>query len=117
MGRGDGRVAGYFLVGRVVYVSDSKAAQLESTLTSLNKISTLTVSDITDFSKSGGIISFVTRDKKIAIEIGMLDSEKDNCKCLADSYAATNQSEKAYLNLVRYIQLTEEFKNEELLYF
>lgn len=60
-------------------------------------------------------IKVCEQGKRIAVEIGILASEKDNCKCLADAYAATGQSQKAYINLARYIQLTEEFKNEESL--
>jgi len=55
----------------ILFVSHSERRQLRSILTALKDRATLTVSDVDDFAKSGGMIQFVTDNKRIKLLINL----------------------------------------------
>jgi hypothetical protein len=54
---------------RVLFVSDSKQAFVESILQNYAKLPILTISDMDDFSEKGGIIQFTAGEKRIGFQI------------------------------------------------
>lgn len=56
---------------RVLYVSPSESRQLKEILKTLLKQSVLTVSDIPQFVKSGGMVQFVLLDRRVRFEINV----------------------------------------------
>jgi len=56
---------------RIVYVGSSEAARLDIILASLTRAPVLTVSDLPDFTDRGGMIRFVSADKRLRFEINL----------------------------------------------
>jgi hypothetical protein len=56
---------------RVLFISASEDARLKSILATLDKSSLLTVSDVADFTKRGGMIQFVTDGGRIRFEVNL----------------------------------------------
>ena len=67
----------------IVYISQSEENQLSKIIQSFNSFSILTVSDIKNFTREGGIIGFITDDKRIGIEINLKNAQKANIKISA----------------------------------
>lgn len=67
----------------IVYVSESEKDNLSSIFDSLKNSSILTVSDIDNFVKLGGIIGFTGEQKKIGIEINLTNARQSNIQISA----------------------------------
>jgi hypothetical protein len=61
---------------RILFVSSSEAPHIREILASIEKLSILTVSDMPDFTGSGGMIQFVLQDKKVRFEVNLSPAEK-----------------------------------------
>ena len=66
----------------LVFISDSKRPFLSPILLSLNNQAILSVSDMSDFAKNGGIIQFTTR-KRIGFKINIESAKKAGLKIAA----------------------------------
>jgi hypothetical protein len=55
----------------VLFISASEDARLKSILAALDKSSLLTVSDVADFTKRGGMIQFVMDGGRIRFEVNL----------------------------------------------
>ena len=60
---------------RIVYVSGSEEAQLAQTLTSLGPSHALTVSDMPEFTRRGGMIQFVADADRVRFEVNTASAE------------------------------------------
>lgn len=60
---------------RILFISVSEAAELTDVLTALDGTSVLTVSDMPEFARRGGMIQFVLRDKKVRFAINLPAAE------------------------------------------
>jgi hypothetical protein len=56
---------------RVLFISASEDSRLKDILTAFDKAGVLTVSDIPQFSQRGGMIQFVSTDKRIRFEVNL----------------------------------------------
>jgi len=65
---------------QIVYISKDKKHQVKEILEKINNNTLLTVSDIEDFSKQGGMIGFIRVKNKIKFEINLAQSSKSNIK-------------------------------------
>jgi hypothetical protein len=54
---------------RIVFISNSEAARLKELLETMHKMPVLTVSDIPEFAKRGGMIGFVTSENRVRFEV------------------------------------------------
>lgn len=61
---------------RVLFVSASEDKQLSEILSSLDKLSVLTVSDIPEFVQQGGMVQFVLADKRVRFEINLAAAQQ-----------------------------------------
>jgi hypothetical protein len=61
---------------RILYISASESNQLKKILGALTGTPTLTVSDIPDFTTSGGMIQFVVKENKVRFEVNLAAAEK-----------------------------------------
>jgi hypothetical protein len=61
---------------RIVFVSGSRKAQLKTILESLASTGALTVSDMTDFTRRGGMIQFVLDGNRVRFEINLTAAQK-----------------------------------------
>ena len=61
---------------RVLYIGASEAGQLDSIFAALGNSSVLTVADIPDFIKRGGMIQFVLDESRIRFEINLAVSRR-----------------------------------------
>ena len=61
---------------RILFLASSEAARMKQILVSLGKASVLTVSDLPDFSVSGGMIQFVMEDNKVRFEVNLSAADK-----------------------------------------
>jgi hypothetical protein len=55
----------------ILFISRSQSGRLEEILASLQGRSILTVSDMEEFARRGGMVQFVTRDNKIHLQINL----------------------------------------------
>jgi len=60
---------------RIVYVSGSEEAQLAQTLASLGPSHVLTVSDLPEFTRRGGMIQFVADAERVRFEVNVASAE------------------------------------------
>jgi len=60
---------------RIVYVSDSEEAQLARTLAGLGPSHVLTVSDMPEFTRRGGMIQFVADADRVRFEVNTASAE------------------------------------------
>lgn len=58
----------------VLYISSSEAGQLKDVLNALGKASVLTVSDIPEFSRRGGIVQFVMENNRVRFEVNLVNA-------------------------------------------
>jgi hypothetical protein len=56
---------------RILFVAQSEESQLKPILAALNGVSLLTVSDIPDFTKRGGMIQFVLDGNRVRFEVNL----------------------------------------------
>ena len=61
---------------RVLFISSSEEAQLKEILTTLEKTSVLTVSDMPQFTKRGGMIQFVPEAGRVRFEVNLTVAER-----------------------------------------
>jgi hypothetical protein len=61
---------------QILFVASSEAARMKQVLASLGKSSVLTVSDLPDFSASGGMIQFVLDGGKVRFEVNLTAADK-----------------------------------------
>jgi len=61
---------------RILFISSSKKAQLQAILTTLAPMNVLTASDVSDFTKSGGMIQFVLDGNRVRFEINLSAAQK-----------------------------------------
>jgi hypothetical protein len=62
----------------ILFISGSQARDLKEILSSLDEAAVLTVSDMPDFSKRGGMIQFVLEGDRIRFEINLAGAEKSH---------------------------------------
>jgi hypothetical protein len=60
---------------RIVFISSSEEARLKQILSALDRSSVLTVSDLPQFSRHGGMVEFVFDGKKIRFEVNLAPAE------------------------------------------
>lgn len=60
----------------VVFISQSESGKVSFILSKLSDAAILTVSDIDNFTKSGGIIGFIYKNNKIGIEVNATQAKK-----------------------------------------
>ena len=61
---------------RIVFISSSKSAQLKEILATLAPMSVLTVSDMSDFARRGGMIQFMLAGNRVRFEINLSAAQK-----------------------------------------
>jgi hypothetical protein len=61
---------------RIVFIDESKQAQLKTTLATLSSMNVLTVSDMSDFTKRGGMIQFVLDGNRVRFEINLSAAQR-----------------------------------------
>ena len=61
---------------RIVFVSSSEEGQLKEVVSSLGKLSVLTVSDIPEFAQRGGMVQFVLEQNRVRFEINQTSAER-----------------------------------------
>ena len=60
---------------RILYISSSEESRLKEVLAALDKAEVLTVSDMPDFSRRGGMIQFVLKEGRVRFEINLTSAE------------------------------------------
>src|SRR5207248_294867 len=60
---------------RIVFISTSEDNQLRETLVALDKASVLTVSDIPQFARRGGMVEFVLQGNKVRFQVNLATAE------------------------------------------
>jgi len=60
---------------RILFISSSEENRLKEILATLDKASVLTVSDISQFTRRGGMIRFVTEGNKVRFEVNLTNAE------------------------------------------
>src|SRR5258708_25590210 len=61
---------------RVLFISSSEDAQLKEILATLEKTSVLTVSDVSQFTRRGGMIQFVEDANRVRFEVNVTTAER-----------------------------------------
>lgn len=61
---------------RVLFISSSEDAQLKNILATLEKTSVLTVSDMSQFTRRGGMIQFVDEANRVRFEVNLTVAER-----------------------------------------
>ena len=61
---------------RILFISASEASRMKQILAAVEKSGVLTVSDLPDFTISGGMIQFVLRDNKVRFEVNLAAAER-----------------------------------------
>jgi hypothetical protein len=61
---------------RILFISSSQQSRLKDILADLDKISVLTVSDMPDFTRRGGMIQFVLEANKVRFEVNLTSAER-----------------------------------------
>jgi hypothetical protein len=60
---------------RILFINSTESNHLQQILAALNQAPVLTVSDMPDFSRRGGIIQFVLEEKKVRFEVNLTNAE------------------------------------------
>jgi len=63
---------------RILFIHSSASNQLKEILSALDHLAILTVSDMADFSKRGGMIQFVLEGEKVRFEVNLANTENAN---------------------------------------
>jgi hypothetical protein len=61
---------------RVLFISSSEAGQWKEMMPSLDKTSVLTVSDMPEFARRGGMVQFVLEQNRVRFEINLTSAER-----------------------------------------
>jgi hypothetical protein len=61
---------------RILFISASEESQLKEILATIDKTSVLTVSDISQFTRRGGMIQFVTDANRVRFEVNVTTAER-----------------------------------------
>jgi hypothetical protein len=61
---------------KILFISSSESRRREQILASIDKTGVLTVSDMPDFTATGGMIGFAVRDNKVRFEVNLTAAEK-----------------------------------------
>jgi hypothetical protein len=61
---------------RILFISSSEQSQLKEILAALDNTSVLTVSDVPQFTRRGGMIQFVVEAKKVRFEVNLTSAER-----------------------------------------
>jgi len=61
---------------RILFISASEGSQLKEILARLDKMSVLTVSDIPQFTRRGGMVQFILEENKVRFEINLAAAER-----------------------------------------
>lgn len=69
---------------RILYISSSEESRLKEVLAALDKAEVLTVSDMPDFSRRGGMIQFVLKEGRVRFEINLTSAEAARLVVSAD---------------------------------
>ena len=64
----------------ILFISDGEKAVLDEILPEIENLPILTIGDIEDFAKNGGIINLVSRGERIKIYINLKMAKKSNIK-------------------------------------
>ena len=62
---------------QIVFISSTEEVRLKEILATLEKASILTVSDIPDFTRRGGMIQFLMQSNKVRFEVNLTPAERD----------------------------------------
>jgi len=68
----------------LVFISDSEARRVETILAPLASRPVLTVSDMTNFARQGGVIGFYPEGKKVRFEINVNTAQRSGLKISSD---------------------------------
>ena len=60
---------------RILFISSSEESRLKEILATLDKMSVLTVSDISQFTRRGGMIQFVPEANRVRFEVNLTNAE------------------------------------------
>jgi hypothetical protein len=60
----------------ILFISSSEEARLKEILAALDKTSVLTVSDMPEFTRRGGMIQFVTEANRVRFEVNLTSAER-----------------------------------------
>jgi YfiR/HmsC-like len=69
---------------RILYISSSEESRLKEVLAALDKAEVLTVSDMPDFLRRGGMIQFVLKEGRVRFEINLTSAEAARLMLSAD---------------------------------
>ena len=61
---------------RILFISSSEQSRLKETLAALDKTSVLTVSDMPQFTRRGGMIQFVVDTNRVRFEVNLTSAER-----------------------------------------
>jgi hypothetical protein len=61
---------------RILFISSSEDRQLKEVLAALDKVSVLTVSDMAQFARRGGMVQFILDGKKVRFEVNLFTAER-----------------------------------------
>jgi hypothetical protein len=61
---------------QILFISSSEEARLKDILDVLDKMSVLTVSDMPQFTRRGGMIQFVTEANRVRFEVNLTSAER-----------------------------------------
>jgi hypothetical protein len=61
---------------RILFISSSEESRVKEILTALSKASVLTVSDISEFSRLGGMVQFVVDSNRVRFEVNLTCAER-----------------------------------------
>jgi hypothetical protein len=61
---------------RILFISSSEADRLKQILAALKDASVLTVSDLPNFSQSGGMVQFMTEGSRVRFEVNLAPAER-----------------------------------------
>lgn len=75
----------------IVYVSKNEPEQLKQVLFSIGAMPILTVSDVDGFAEQGGIIEFVEVNKKIKMNVNLINAQKQRISISSKLLQVANQ--------------------------
>jgi len=61
---------------RILFISSSEESQLKQILATLDKTSVLTVSDMLQFTRRGGMIQFILEENRVRFEVNLTTAER-----------------------------------------
>jgi hypothetical protein len=61
---------------RILFISSSEDRQLKDILTTLEKASVLTVSDMPQFARRGGMVQFILQENRVRFEVNLATAQR-----------------------------------------